>query len=507
LKNRATIIPASLLAEASELISCRMGLCFPEGRRNDLERGLRSALHDFGFEDPLSGIRWLISSTPTKSQIEVLAGHLTVGETYFFRDKTCFDLLEGRVLPELLALRRSAGRYLRIWSAGCCSGEEPFSIAVLLSGMMADLKDWNVRILGTDINPLFLKKASTGIYGDWSFRDTPKWVKERFFTRAGDNRFELLPEIRKRVTFTYHNLVENSDPSPLDATNAIDLILCRNVLMYLTPSHQKDVIRRLKTCLVEGGWLIVSPSEVSDGLFREFEAVSFQGATFYRNNPRPAPKTLSLPAEDMGPPPRHAIMPVRLPGLQPSDEEEIVPAVNKALMAEERQSDNKSSDPYKQALFLYEKGLYAEAVEKLGHLLSEGPQVGGAAALLSRIFANQGKLSEAMSFCERAISAERVDPGHYYLRATILQEQGKLENAVADLKRALYLDQDFVPAHLLLGNLALRQGKREESVRHFRNAFELLRNRLPGEVVSGAEGLTAGRLIEIIRSTGFEDVA
>lgn len=87
-----------------------MGLCFPEGRRNDLERGLRSALHDFGFEDPLSGIRWLISSTPTKSQIEVLAGHLTVGETYFFRDKTCFDLLEGRVLPEHVGLEAKRGQ-------------------------------------------------------------------------------------------------------------------------------------------------------------------------------------------------------------------------------------------------------------------------------------------------------------------------------------------------------------------------------------------------------------
>ena len=507
MKNRATIIPASLLAEASDIISCRTGLYFPEGRRDDLERGLRSAVREFGFEDPLSGIRWLISSAPTKSQIEVLAEHLTVGETYFFRDKTCFDFLEGRVFPELLALRRSAGRYLRMWSAGCCSGEEPFSIAVLLSGMMSDPKDWNVSILGTDINPLFLKKASTGIYGNWSFRDAPEWVRERFFTKTGDNRFELLPEIRKWVTFTYHNLVEDGYPSFPDATNAMDLILCRNVLMYLTPSHQKDVIRRLKMCLVEGGWLIVSPSEVSDGLFREFEAVSFQGATFYRNSPKTSAKTLSFRADDAVTLPRQAIIPVWSPGHQPPVEEEIVPPAGTALTTEESQPDNKRPDRYDEALFCYERGLYAEAIKKLRPLLSEGPKVGEAAALLSRIFANQGNLSEAISLCERAISAEKGDPGHYYLRATILQEQGEPEKAAADLRRALYVDQDFVPAHLLLGNLALRQGKREESARHFKNAFELLHRRLPDEVVPGTEGLTAGRLMEIIRSAGFEDVA
>ena len=235
-------------------------------------------------------------------------------------------------------------------------------------------------------------------------------------------------------------------------------------------------------------------------------AIHFQGATFYRNNPRTAPKASILPAGNVTAFPScfYALWP---PGRQPSDGEEIVPAVNKALMAEERQQTTGGSDPYKQALFLYEKGLFAEAVEKLTPFAFERSQAGGAAALLSRIFANQGKLSEAMSFCERAISAERVDPGHYYLRATILQEQGNSKTPPPILGRPSTWIRTSCHAHLLLGNLALHRGKREESVRHFRNAFELLRQRLPGEVVPGAEGLTAGRLMEIIRSTGFEDVA
>ena len=104
-------------------------------------------------------------------------------------------------------------------------------------------------------------------------------------------------------------------------------------------------------------------------------------------------------------------------------------------------------------------------------------------------------------YCEKAIAADRFNPGHYYLRASILQEQGRLPEAVADLRKALYLDQDFIPAHILLGNLTRRQGNRRGSSRHFRNALRLLGRRPAEEVIPGAEGLTAGRLMEIIRST------
>ena len=300
MQNKEGGIPASLLAEAGEFVAGRMGLYFPEGRRSDLERGLRSASRELGFDDPEAYTRWLISSSHTKRQIEVLASHLTVGETYFFRDRRCFDFLKEKVLPELIGQRTTAGRYLRIWSAGCCTGEEPYSIAILLNRIMGDRVDWNITILGTDINPLFLRKASAAIYGDWSFRDTPEWVRARYFTKTKKNQFVLLPEIRKRVLFTYHNLAENAYPSLLNDTNAMDLILCRNVLMYLTPDHQKHVVRKLRQCLVEGGWLIVSPGEASHALFSEFEAVTFQGGDLLQTGrKRPSEDEGFLPGRDL----------------------------------------------------------------------------------------------------------------------------------------------------------------------------------------------------------------
>ena len=307
-KNKENRLPEALLAQAGEFISGSLGLYFPKDRRRELERGLRSVAPEFGFEDPEAFTRWLISSTLSKSQIGVLAGHLTVGETYFFRDKKYFAILEEKILPELIELRRTTGKYLRIWSAGCCTGEEPYSLAILLDKILGDTKDWNITILATDINPTFLRKASKGIYGKWSFRDTPEWVRERYFTKTKQNHFELLPKIRKRVSFTCHNLVQNAYPSSLTHTNALDLILCRNVLMYLTPDYQGYVAGKLFQCLVEGGWLITGPSETTDALSSQIISVNFQGLTFYRKQETRGPaiedgrstiekRSSSIPAE------------------------------------------------------------------------------------------------------------------------------------------------------------------------------------------------------------------
>ena len=168
----------------SDYVDVRMGLHFPPERRRDLERGLVRAAPDLGFDDAESCARWLLLSPLTKQQVETLASHLTVGETYFFRDRKLFEILESRILPSLIQERRKTGRQLRIWSAGCATGEEPYSIAILLRRMIHDIEDWNVTLLATDINPLFLHRSSSGAYGEWSFRDMQPWLKDRYFRKS-----------------------------------------------------------------------------------------------------------------------------------------------------------------------------------------------------------------------------------------------------------------------------------------------------------------------------------
>ncbi|NQU81836.1 MAG: chemotaxis protein CheR, partial [Bacteroidetes bacterium] len=201
-----SIIPEPLLAKFSKYIAENLGLYFPEKRRNDLRDKFLPASMKFGFNDAESCINWLLSTPLTQEQVETLSSYLTIRKTHFFRDKNIYNELEKHVLPELINSRRKTGKHIRIWSAGCSSGEEPYSIAILLHKMIPDLKDWSISILATDINPRALKKAKNGIYYKWSFRGTPKWVKDGYFSETKEDSYIIMPYIKKMVSFSYHNL-------------------------------------------------------------------------------------------------------------------------------------------------------------------------------------------------------------------------------------------------------------------------------------------------------------
>ncbi len=482
-----------------------MGLYFPEERWADLERGLGLAAPDFGFEDTAEYGRWLLSSPLTNRQIEALAGRLTVGETYFFRDRNSFDLLEGNILPELIRKRRKAGRYLRIWSAGCATGEEPYSIAILLRRLMPDIGDWNITILATDINTSFLRKAEGGIYSEWSFRDVPSWVKEGFFRKNGSG-FELFPELRKSVSFFYHNLAEDVYPSLANNTNGMDIMLCRNVLMYFTEAGQRKVIGRLYRCLTDGGWLMVSPAEIS--LFKSLPQSDAQlpGSTLYRKDvggkaafgcdtavrPIADNPTSGFPSTPPFAAGTDLVVPQPLPV---SESRESTPV------------SREEADPYREALALYEQGCYADAQEKISALLAGDISSGPALALLSRIHADQGRLTDALEICERAIATDKLTPAYHYLRAVILLEMGQEDESKTCLNRALYLDQDFVLAHFALGNLARRKGMRRETDRHFNNALSILQSYRPDNIVPESGGISAERMIDVISVALTEEMS
>jgi chemotaxis protein methyltransferase CheR len=499
-------LPDTFFPPLSRFIAAEMGLNFPQERWRDLERGVISAAGEFGFKDPESCAAWLMSSRLSRKQVEILASHLTVGETYFFREKNTFEALETQILPELIRSRRDTDRRLRLWSAGCATGEEPYSLAILLNNMLGDLQGWNVTILASDINPRFLHRAAQGVYGQWSFRDCPAWIKDSCFERTSDGRFELRPPIRKMVTLAYLNLAEDVYPSLVNNTNAMDVILCRNVLMYFAPWAAQEVIEKLYRALTDGGWLVVSPSETSHVLYSRYGAVNLGGAILYRKGAQrvPAPEGFLYPAVEK---PTPIFQPVSEPWIESEPSEMRLPEVIEippAEFAEQPESDSQPAADGRAVVF-YEQGRYAEAEKELRAALNESLDDAKAWALLARVYANQGKLREALECCGKAIAAEKVNAGSHYLRATILLEQGLLQEAGASLQRALYADQDYVLAHFLLGNLARQQGKFRNARRHFENALSLLRGCDRNQVLPESDGMTAGRLAEIIAAQKDEE--
>jgi len=497
----AAAVPEALLERFSRFIAERIGLHFPRQRWGDLERNTGYAAREIGFPDSEAFIRHALSSSLSTNQAEILASNLTIGETYFYREKKAFEALEQYILPELLRSRRSNGRNIRLWSAGCCTGEEPYSIAIALNKSIPDLKDWNTTILATDINPRFLKRASQAIYGEWSFREAPRWLKENYFTKAKSNHYEIKPHIKKMVTFAHLNLAEDVYPSLLNNTNAMDIIFCRNVMMYFTPEHARKTIQNLYQCLVDGGWLIVSSIETSLAPYSQFTTASFNGLTIYRKDLSSPPKAATPEVykefvfDTAAGDPGYIAEPE--PPVYSCPEPPPLPEAEKAEKAPPPPT------PYQQALALYKQGLYAEVTERLPVMLAEGQVDSGSASLLARAYANRGRLVEALEWCQKAIAGDKLNPALYYLQATILEEKDDIEAASACLKQALYLDQDFVLAHIALGNLFTRQQKPAQAGRHFNNAISLLKTYPEEAIIAESEGMTAGRLMDIINSTRY----
>jgi chemotaxis protein methyltransferase CheR len=447
----------------SELVAERIGLHFPNERLADLQRGLAGAAAEFGFADVATCADWLLGAPLTRTQLQVLASHLTIGETYFFRDKKTFDALASRVLPDLIHARRGREQRLRLWSAACCSGEEAYSIAILLHQLLPDLADWQVTILATDINARFLRKAVEGSYGEWSFRDAPSGFKQRYFHPAGNGQYVIRPDIKKLVTFEHLNLAEDAYPSLATGTNAMDVIFCRNVLMYFTPAQTRKVIGNLYRALMDGGWLAVSPSEASQALFTQFVALNCPGVILYQ-------KSEARPRLDAPP----ALLP-EMP-----------------LVAESRPAS------FAQAASLHEHGRSVETADALLPSCAGHQPDPRAFSLVARALANQGRLTEALACCDRWIAADKMDAAGHYLRAVVLLEHGHQDDARGALQRVLYLEPTFVLAHFALGSLARSRDRHDEADRHFANTLDLLGRLQPHDVLPESDGLTAGRLTETI---------
>jgi chemotaxis protein methyltransferase CheR len=450
-----------LLARLSRFIETLIGLHFPTARLTDLERGIRSAAGEFGFNAVEPFIEWLLSSTLSHSQIETLAGHLTVGETYLFRDKRVFELLETQVLPTIIDSRKGREQNLRVWSAACSSGEEPYSLAILLARMLTDPKGWNITILATDISPLSLKKAAAGVYGEWSFRDTPRWVKDGYFKKI-QNKFEIAPHIKRMVTFSCLNLAADPYPAIINATNAMDIIFCRNVLMYFSHDFANTVIDNLSRCLVDGGWLVISPVEAAGATFPPcMHPVRFPGAVLYKKGRETKDDVTPPPSDIPRPKPKFAVG---------------IPTANTALAPRTKRQEKVPPVPE--------------------HNVSDS----GKMPHQARRLADQGKLTDALVLCEEAIKYDKLDPALHYLQATILQEMGKTGDAAASLQRALYIDQEFVIAHFALGHLMHRQGKYKEAGKHLKKACSLLKLYRQEDILPESEGISAGRLIKLINA-------
>lgn len=454
-----------LLSDLSDYISKNMGLYFPQARWDILFVHMAEIAKDFDFQDTEEFIKWLMSVPATRSTTELVAKRLTISETYFFREPRLFEALISRILPDLIREREKTGRQIRIWSAGCATGEEPYSIAIILEKMIPDIENWHIKILATDINSASLIKAADGLYGDWAFRNAPQGFKEMNFTMVKKGEYAIDPKIKKNIRFEYLNLVDDVYPSLINNTNAMDIIFCRNVLMYFTQERIKTIGQHFYDSLVENGCLIVGSSELSNQLFPQFTCVNFPGATIFRKESKKASlkirsdfKIESIPLE---------------------------PAKINAKKSQDSSFRRPDSDQTIETKTIIREAVQDNQSDKIIDI---------------RSLANLGKLDEALSACESVIKTNKLNLENYYLYANILQEQNRIPEAIAAFKRVLYLDQNYLLAHFSLGNLEFRSGNSVSAKKHFKIVLRLLNGYGTEDILIEPEMLTTGRLNEIITS-------
>ena len=430
-----------------------------------------------------------LDETRTASELwdQVISG-LTIGETYFFRDRSQFEALRFHLLPEIIKRRRGERR-LRLWSAGCASGEEPYSLAMLLTEIIPDLDRWSISILGTDINKESLARARRGRYKKWSFRQVGPDMVGRFFTQESD-LYELSPRVKSMVNFSYLNLSEDSYPSLMTNTCAMDLILCRNVAIYLPDEQVQAMVRRFAGCLVQSGWLMVAATETDPRGFADFFTRNMGSAAVYqlrdskKGEPQ-SPWTLEVCSEPKEPEP--ATHEIKAPPPRPAAPPELRPPLiaGPDVLSEARRM--MEADLYQSARCLLEqaKGQHRSAA----NLWLKG----------ARRLANLGKLAEARYWCEKSLEAEPLSAEGHHCRALIALEEDSPLLAGDHLRKALYLEPNHLAAHFSLATLYRRLGESQKALLHGRQAIRLASSLPPEQPVPEADGLAAGRIVTMLR--------
>lgn len=459
-----------LLKQFCVFLDQQLGLYYPPDRWPELEKKLQQMKNSCGFDQTDVYLRWIMQPPVDKKKIDFLVLNLTVGETYFFRDTQVYAILEQEIIPDIIQ-RCKKQRSIKVWSAACCTGEEAYSIAILLHRLMPDLKDWKVSILGTDVNADFLRKAEKAEYKKWSFRNTPANIMESYFNKNKDEMtFRVMPQIRKMVTFKSHNLTKHTYPNLSRDFNAFDLIFCHNVLIYFSKNQVKKTLHFLTDTLSENGWLSVSAIETAFVAEINLKPQNYAGTVFFKK--KTVPKTT----------PQIALL-----APQP-----LIKVTNQ-------------DDLFDKCLHLYKQKAYQEVILCLQPYLTfcqndsmAIKEYNKEIILLIRTYANQGDLNLAVEWSEKLLQADELNPTHHYLHAILLQDQGKISEAIKSIKKVLFIDPNFMMAYLVLGILEKQQGNKPAALRNFKVALELLNNHLPEDILLHAEEFTTEYLKDII---------
>jgi len=478
-----SVLTDSEFEQFQKLILDRTGIYFGQRRRSELQRHVQSTMKKQQMPEVDRLYKQLVQQSTESPLWELLIEHIIVGETYFFREQLLFEALRNKVLPDIIK-HHEKDRSLRIWSAGCSTGEEPYSLAILLDKLLGPAIDqWRIFILATDINKPSLKKGIDGQYRKWSLRQTPNNIISTYFDEKNDI-YQICKKIHRRVMFSYLNLKSPVYPSLSTCTQAMDLILWRNVAIYFTTDVIADVLNRFHQCLLPSGYFNIGASEAGHMADTQFVQVPVTGAFIYQKT-HSEPQMIKKPTIPLE-------KPAKQPATSPLHQFQYQKPQKPPVPEKKKQSQLEMAET-----FTKERN-FSKAIAAYQAHLKLSPKDAQAWYQMARVYANMGDLENAKNACMRALDHEPLLVEAYYIKGLIHEEDGELDAAINDYKKILYLNSDFVLAHYHLSTVYQQIQDDKMAERHRIQAIRML-SRLPeDETIPGSDDLTTQQLLAMI---------
>jgi chemotaxis protein methyltransferase CheR len=429
--------------ELAGLLHRTAGLAFDDSRRESLAFSIHERMRACGCATVADYLRMLAQPEAVEER-QALLDEVTIPETHFFRNPPQIRALRQHVLPELMRLA-GGRRKLRIWSAGCSTGEEPYTIAMLVRELIPANAGWDVKIVATDISTRALAAAERGHYRERSFVMTDPVDRQRFFVLETESRsYSVRPEVRELVEFRHHNLV--ADPPPFDA-GEVDLVLCRNVTIYFDRETTKRLMTRLHGCLHDGGYLFLGHAETLWQISTDFSLVSLGDAFLYRRQPEDGERRQVLPDR--------------------RTEDELRPT----------KADRRRGPTDRRRLGIGKRRHEPPVTEPVpAQPDASGVTVTGSTDPLVAIrnAVADGRYDEAADLAAEVVAADPLRSDAHYLHGLALGNLGRDAEALVVLRKAVYLNPEDGFAHFLLGGALERLGEHVAASRSYRAAAATL---------------------------------
>lgn len=408
------------------------------------------------------------------SEWQELYSILTINESYFFRDSNQFRLLTERILPDIISHKQAtagpgAKPSLRIWSAGCSTGEELYSIAIALDELNFAWDQWDTLLIGTDISKTAVNSACLGLYSNWSFRQMPANLQQKYF-HSHHQTHQICDRLRQRVIFQGGNLLSDPYPNLTSGLCNIDLIFCRNVFIYLDSQAIGQIIQKFHRVLALQGYLFTGHTELYSQDTSQFTTLSFPESIIYQKQPQP---------RQLPPPPATA-QATTVPFLEP---QRAIAALKAKSLAQITPRPQATAAPpqihdlekaLQEAEALLDQEAYTSAIHRAEAIVKAHPGCDAARKIAARAYANTGRHEQAKHLCLQVIRRYPLSIEMHYLLAQIAEDQNDLDGAKVHLRKIIYLDANFVKAYLDLASIYEREKQLDKTQKMRSHALTLL---------------------------------